>query len=458
MRWIPLIFCVTLFYSALHAGDDPGFPFPLPRDSGPFLGDPAQEPVQQERFRQSHPMTPFTISWPINEGDPFRDWGHFRLRETMIRGRASQALRVPVDESRPMVEKWVGQFENEPWKSGQHLWISVLSPPEGMTPPAGGWPVVFSFPGAGGVGRQNIRRDRFSADLMWATPYYREHLPAYVVVFHPQQRPVQYSGDGEMGVSTSAVWDAYLEVIDAYAARDGVNRNRLYAIGHSMGGTSTWYLMRDRPGLLAAAVPNAGQPLAEVADYEKTLDVPILMIQGHDDTWVGSSSYLWAFEQLHRLDHPRVRFWEIQNIGHSGGAMSLTVVHQWMMQQSRNADRLVRPAFDAARARSWTDLDGRSVEAVFRSVEGETVHLFLPGSLPAKVPLNRLSPSDQEWILARTGLRIWRNREGVELVAKRISHDDEAVEIETSEGTRYRITRVQLSEADNAYLRSGEDP
>ena len=448
---LPLLLFILLVGPHFGAQGTP-FPLPIPENLAPFWGDPDQEPEQRDRFRSSHTMTPFTISWPINEGNPFTDWGHFRLSRNMINGRPSEALKIEVDGDRETVHALRGAFENQAWKDGQRLRISVLAPPEGQTPPADGWPVVFTFPGAGGVGREEIRGDRMSGTLLWASDYYRKNMPAYVIAFHPGDRPFSYRGGGEMGISTNATWEAYLEVVDAFAERDDVNPNRLYAIGHSMGGTSTWYLLRDRPGLLAAAVPNAGQPPSEVEDYVKLLDTPILMIQGHNDHWVGSSSYLWAYEQLMAVNHPRVRFWEIQDIGHSGGAMHLTMIHQWMYQQERGVEASPRPSFQDTAARSWQDQDGRTMEAVFHTYEDGQVHLILPDDTSVQVPLARFSEADQEHLFELTRVRIWRNQKGVEVEAKLLEVSADKVEIERADGQVFTLPRNHLSEQDQLFL------
>lgn len=428
------------------------FPLPVPSDLSPYWGDPDQVPEQRERFRESHPMMPFSITWPINEGHPFTDWGHFRLSRNMINGRPSEALQIQLDRERESPRSLRDAFVNQPWKDGRRLRISVLAPPTGQTPPPGGWPVVFTFPGAGGVGRDEIRSDREIGTLLWASAYYREHMPAYVVAFHPASRPFSYRDGGEMGIETNATWDAYLEVVDAYAGREDVNPDRLYAIGHSMGGTSTWYLMRDRPGLLAAAVPNAGQPLVDEKDYALLLDTPILMIQGHDDTWVGSSSYIWAFEQLMAVNHPRVRFWEIQNIGHSGGSMNLTMVHQWMYQQEKGSGTPPQPLFSESTARSWEDRDGRIIEAVFHTLQEGQVQLVLPNDSLVQVPLARFSDADQDHLFGLTQVRIWRNREGVAVEARLLEFNGETVKIERADGQTFVLPRDQLSERDRRFL------
>ncbi|MCH8539371.1 MAG: prolyl oligopeptidase family serine peptidase [Opitutales bacterium] len=432
------------------------FPLPYPSDLDPYWGDPDQDPEQRDRFRNSHQMTPFTISWPINEGNLFTDWGHFRLSRNMINGRPFQALKIDLDGERESPRALRDAFENKPWKDGNRLRISVLSPPADQTPPRGGWPVVFTFPGAGGVGRDEIRPDRMGGTLLWASGYYRENMPAYVIAFHPASRPFSYRDGGEMGISTSATWEAYLEVVDAFAEREDVNPNRLYAIGHSMGGTSTWYLMRDRPGLLAAAVPNAGQPPADEEDYVKLLDTPILMIQGHNDHWVGSSSYIWAYEQLMAVNHPRVRFWEIQDIGHSGGSMELTIIHQWMYQQERGSEAPPQPPFRESAARSWQDRDGRAIEAVFHTYENGQVHLILPDDTPVQVPLARFSETDRDHLFELTRVRIWRNKEGVEVEAKLLEVKADSVEIERADGQTFSLLREHLSEQDQAFLEGME--
>ena len=448
---------LLILFVALPRGEmiaDP-FPIPFPENLDSYWGDPDQEPEQQSRFRDSHPMTPFTISWPINEGNPFTDWGHFRLSRNMLNGRPSEALRASTEDI-PGRSELAAKYENKAWEGNSKLRISVLPPLEDVNQPSGGWPVFFVFPGSGGVGSEGIRTNRLRGPLLFATEYYRRNMPAYVVTFHPARRPFSYTGGGEMGVSMSSVWEGYLEVVDAFAEKEDVNPDRLYAIGHSMGGTSVWYLMRDRPGLLAAAVPNAGQPLSDPEAFEKTREVPILMIQGHDDTWVGSSSYLWAYEQLMNMEHPRVRFWEIQNIGHSGSSMGLTIIHQWMYQQQRGTEDLPPPPFQESRARDWTDTDGRSISAVYHQMSVEGVELILSDDRAVTIPLERLGEEERLFVFEQSGYRQWESDEGVVIIARLVDLKTDAALIEILDGNQFAIPRERFSQADQKFLKTQE--
>lgn len=49
-------------------------------------------------------------------------------------------------------------------------------------------------------------------------------------------------------------------LVEDYAARDSIDASRLYVLGSSMGGTGTWSLLDNCPGLFAAAMPVAGNP------------------------------------------------------------------------------------------------------------------------------------------------------------------------------------------------------
>lgn len=307
--------------------------FPLPANIAPYLGDASRGAEPEARFRESHPKLPEEIAWPINQGNPFTEYGHFRLSRAVIHGRTGQALLAPDDLSDPAA--LAERYENIPWKDGRLLRLSVLRPPEDAARPAGGWPVVFLFPGAGGTGQERLPRNRVEDAHLWAGDWHRRHLPAHVVQVHPQIRPVNYTAGGALGVETTAAFAEILAVLEHFAALPDTDAKRLYAIGHSMGGTTVWQVMLARPGLLAAAVPNAGQPPARAEDYARLGNTPVWMIMGHNDPWVGSSSYTWAYGHLRRAGHTRVRYWEVQDIGHSGGVIRTAPIHLWMFGQRR---------------------------------------------------------------------------------------------------------------------------
>lgn len=313
-----------------------------PERSEAYFGDPKRGAEQEERFKASHPMIEPEITWPINEGDPFSDYGHFRMNKAaagFAKLGAPLVLPLPKGErGKSAAEEIARLFDTRDWKDGKLLRYSTLVPAATTTRPTRGWPLVIGCPGAGGVGARGITPTDLPSAASWAIEHCRANLPAIVVLLHPQERTLEYlEADGKAVGQARLLpaFSAYLELIDHLAARDDVDPRRISIFGHSMGGASVWLLLKERPNLFAAAAPLAGGiPLTD-GDIGKLPHIPIWMFMGNDDPWVGSSRYTWAYAQLLKNGHKRVRYWEIQDIGHSDGALNLVALHEWLWSQQR---------------------------------------------------------------------------------------------------------------------------
>ncbi|TVR40734.1 MAG: hypothetical protein EA402_13510 [Planctomycetota bacterium] len=326
----------------LAFNQEPPFPVPVPDNWQEFFGDRDRGPERQARYAKSHRLVSPAVSWPINQGNPYSDWGHFRLRKEISgQGRMGSGLAhsLPGRNQREAIAALHDRFETRDWKDGKLLRYSLMLPDPQVTPmPAGGYPLVISCPGAGGVGQEGLESWRPHGAAVWATEYYRRHMPAAVLILHPQSRSISYTGDaaqGEFDIGLNPAFHAYVEVIDHYAAAQGINPKRISVYGHSMGGSSVWALVRERPQLFSAAVALAGSPFATVADYPKLNQTPMWIMMGNDDPWNGSHAYISAYHLMRQAGHQQLRFWEIQDIGHSGRPLDLYHVHQWMWSQVR---------------------------------------------------------------------------------------------------------------------------
>ena len=87
---------------------------------------------------------------------------------------------------------------------------------------------------------------------------------------------------------TSRLWDgAHLKKIKGVvAALPSVDRDRIYILGHSMGGHGTFILIQIDPDYFAAAAPSAGTGLRETEDFidaSLIVDVPIWSFHGDAD-------------------------------------------------------------------------------------------------------------------------------------------------------------------------------
>lgn len=72
-----------------------------------------------------------------------------------------------------------------------------------------------------------------------------------------------------------------------------VDDNRIYLMGHSMGGGGTWHLGMKYPEMWAALAPVAPAPPKNINDLLKLKDIPVIVVQGDRDGLVRSSR-IWV--------------------------------------------------------------------------------------------------------------------------------------------------------------------
>ena len=117
------------------------------------------------------------------------------------------------------------------------------------------YPLVVQLHSSGGVGNDNEKQLERPA-LSWAMPSVRERYRAYVLVPQFEQRSANYdSPDVPTQAVPSPALPAMLELVEQFAMRHAVDRDRIYAVGFSMGGSTAWLSATARPDLFAAIVP-----------------------------------------------------------------------------------------------------------------------------------------------------------------------------------------------------------
>ena len=133
------------------------------------------------------------------------------------------------------------------------------------------YPVIVSLHGGGGRGTDNRRQLRGWNRLL-ADKARRKQYPSYVLA--PQ---------------STQLWDAaHLEQIKEIVAElPSADLDRVYLLGHSMGGHGSFVLLQIDPGYFAAAAPSAGTGRGqdeEFIDASLIKDVPIWAFHGDGDT------------------------------------------------------------------------------------------------------------------------------------------------------------------------------
>lgn len=158
------------------------------------------------------------------------------------------------------------------------------------------YPVIVSLHGGGGRGTDNRKQlrgwNRPLADEQRRTDY-----PSYVLA--PQ---------------VSRLWNAedLQKIKDIIATLPSIDMDRIYVLGHSMGGHGTHVFLQIDPHYFAAAAPSAGTGLPqteEFIDASAIKDVPIWAFHGDQDK-------VCPFDRAQKL------FGEIKKLG---GNMKFTV-------------------------------------------------------------------------------------------------------------------------------------
>lgn len=132
------------------------------------------------------------------------------------------------------------------------------------------YPVIVSLHGGGGRGADNLRQLRHWNGVL-AEHKRRTDYPAFIVA--PQ---------------TTVMWNTtHLQnIMDIIKNLPLVDMNRIYILGHSMGGEGTYRIIQSNPEFFAAAAPSAGSGLAKGKDFIDSSiikDIPIWAFHGDQD-------------------------------------------------------------------------------------------------------------------------------------------------------------------------------
>lgn len=302
----------------------------IPDDMASFMGDPDRGSEPEAKYQKPGKWNPTVRPVVVSEGHPVRDYGHYRMKKSVVLP-ASPLIHIPSEDE---YKKAFSRFKVHTWEDGKDLLYSFMTPDESIEAPKNGFPLVICFPGIGGIGKTSLSQGRKSSQvLQWGTDAYRKAFPAYVLHPHPKYKTHKYRDTG--GADATEMIDHYLDLIDHIVKENNIDKNRIYICGFSMGGTSCWQLMLKRPDFFAAAAPCAGVPLVDPEEAAVVKDVPIWMFCGNQDPWSGSIMYIKTYQNLVDAKAAKVRFWEIQDMAHSGKPLNLTAIADWLFKQSR---------------------------------------------------------------------------------------------------------------------------
>jgi poly(3-hydroxybutyrate) depolymerase len=95
----------------------------------------------------------------------------------------------------------------------------------------------------------------------------------------------------------------------------GIDEKRIYLIGHSMGGGGTWHLGTKYADVWAGLAPIAPAAFGQPTGLDKLKNVPVIVVQGDNDTLVRPEGTRRWVEKLKELKVPH-EYLEIAGAGH----------------------------------------------------------------------------------------------------------------------------------------------
>jgi predicted peptidase len=184
------------------------------------------------------------------------------------------------------------------------------------------YPVILSLHGAGGKGTDNNKQLK-DWNKQLADEQRRKEFPCYVVA---PQAPELWNAEH---------FEAIKALIDTLPSAD---KDRIYVMGHSMGGHGTYIFIQLDPGYFAAAAPSAGSGLKSSADFidpAKIKDIPLWAFHGDQDGVCPIAKDQAVFAEMKKL----------------GGNMKLTT---WAGDKHAVSDKMI-PGADNGTTESSSD-------------------------------------------------------------------------------------------------------
>lgn len=165
------------------------------------------------------------------------------------------------------------------------------------------YPVIISLHGAGGKGTNNKKQLK-DWNRQLAQEQRRKDFPCYVIT--PQ---------------AAELWNAeHLKKIKALIkGLPSVDMDRIYILGHSMGGHGTYIFIQLDPGYFAAAAPSAGAGRKQdekFIDAGKFKDLPVWGFNGDSDGVCPLSKHQDVFDEMKKIGgNMKLTVWSDRNHG-----------------------------------------------------------------------------------------------------------------------------------------------
>ncbi|MEM8955436.1 MAG: alpha/beta fold hydrolase [Verrucomicrobiota bacterium] len=240
------------------------------------------------------------------------------------------------------------------------------------------YPLILSLHGAGGRGSDNLKNLKFWNGTI-TEPDFQSQYPSFVLVPHsPSYWRIPGSVpdlDAETIASFTRTWQEaaaegrrafvtktpqgklglVFELLDVLLEEYPIDPDRIYVLGHSMGGFGTFEALAEHPDRFAAAIPSAGglSPWHDPAVFK---DVPVWAFHGDQDETVPIALALDVFDQI-KAARGNMKLTTLGGVGH--GASGFAFSYQGDHSNPEFSTALSSPACDPTE-NVWTWLFAQS--------------------------------------------------------------------------------------------------
>jgi len=181
--------------------------------------------------------------------------------------------------------------------------------------PSKTYPLILSLHGGSGRGTQNIKNLLIWNQFLAGKSLRRKH-PCFVLV--PQSNGFWLDNTSEVklhGDTSYGVLDEVLEFIETELSKQyKIDADRVYVLGHSMGGMGTFTAIYQHPDRFAAAITSAGF-FGPKLDLTRIQDVPLWIFHGDADKTAPYSLSKNLFDELKKLNG-NAKFTTLAGRGH----------------------------------------------------------------------------------------------------------------------------------------------
>lgn len=185
------------------------------------------------------------------------------------------------------------------------------------------YPLVIWLHGAGQSGSDN-EAQMGGATKPFSDPANQEARPCFILAPQCPSRDIGWKNE----VATHL-----MALIADLVDKLPIDETRIYLTGSSMGGSGSWNLATNHPGVFAAVVPLCGGGDPKKAEALK--DTPIWAFHGDQDMDVPLDRSKSMVDAIQALGGEKVKFTILAGEGHliAGGVYARTDMPEWMFAQ-----------------------------------------------------------------------------------------------------------------------------